>query len=77
MVFSIEVPTISPLKNFIVVGTQRTGSSALAELLGLNTCIACGWEWAVRLPMRNKIEVCKNALDGNFNVLLQDDKIHM
>ena len=33
------------MKYFVIVGTQRTGSSALAEAISLHPMVASGWEW--------------------------------
>ena len=65
------------MKNFIIVGVQRTGSSALAESIGLNQMVTCGWEWTQRVPWKRKIEVAERALTGDFSLLKQEDKDHM
>ena len=51
---------------FLIVGTQRTGSSALAEAINTHPEIACGWEWTERTPCYKKLAVLKRGLDGNF-----------
>lgn len=65
------------IKNFLIVGTQRTGSSALAEAIGLHPDVTCGWEWTQRIPWAKKIEVAKRALHGDFSVLREPDQEHM
>ena len=57
------------MKNFIVVGTQRTGSSALAEWIGTHPSVACGWEWTLRAKYTKKVSTAKHALKGDFSVL--------
>jgi len=61
------------MRNFIIVGTQRTGSSALAELVGIQDNIACGWEWTLRAQYLKKVDIANRALQGQFDVL---DKRH-
>lgn len=56
-------------RKFIIVGAQRTGSSALAEAIGMHPDIACGWEWTQRVAPRRKIDVAQRALSGDFSVL--------
>jgi len=65
------------MKNFILVGTQRTGSSALAELIGFHPYIACGWEWTLRVPRRLKILVAEKALAGDFSSLPAKEQTYM
>ncbi len=64
-------------KNFIIVGTQRTGSSAFAEMIGFHPRIACGWEWTNIVPWWKKIAVAKKALNGEFDDLPSDEMRHM
>jgi hypothetical protein len=57
------------MKNFIIVGTQRTGSSALAEGISTHPKIACGWEWtqrvnALKLPTISKKALFNHEFDG-------------
>lgn len=65
------------MNNFLIVGTQRTGSSALGEAIGLHPNITCGWEWTQRSPWLNKIKVAEQALMGDFSVLGDHDQEHM
>lgn len=65
------------MNKFILVGTQRTGSSALAELIGFHPDIACGWEWTQHIPRRIKIQAAIRALEGDFSMLLESDQMHM
>lgn len=54
------------LKNFMILGTQRTGSSALAEKLSLHPEIVCGWELTESWSVLRKVHVMEQALKGNF-----------
>lgn len=65
------------MKNFLIVGTQRTGSSALGDGLGLHPDVACGWEWTVRARPWHSIRLAENALMGNFNNLLVHHQEHL
>lgn len=63
--------------NFLIVGTQRTGSSALADGIGLHPAVACGWEWTLRTPPWRALSIAERALGGDFGVLSPQDQIHM
>lgn len=65
------------LKNFVIVGTQRTGSSAIAESIGLHPRIACGWEWTLPVPWCQKIRTAERALGGDFSALIRHHQEHM
>lgn len=65
------------MKNFIIVGTQRTGSSVLGEIVGSHPNITCGWEWTLKGIFNNKIKIANIALTGDFSVLRNPDKKHM
>ena len=65
------------MKNFVLVGTQRTGSSALAELIGFHPCIACGWEWTLRVARNQKILAAEKALAGDFSLLPEMERAYM
>jgi LPS sulfotransferase NodH len=65
------------MKNFIIVGTQRTGSSAIAEVLGINPRITCGWEWTLEIPRRDKLIVAEKGLSADFDALHPADREHM
>ena len=62
------------MKNFLIVGTQRTGSSALAEMLGLHPEITCGWESTRSVPFFRKIAVTQEVFSGNFVNLRKEEK---
>ena len=57
------------MKKFVIVGTQRTGSSAFAESLNMHPHVACGWEWGQRGYLINRVKVAETALDGDFSLL--------
>lgn len=65
------------MRNFIIVGTQRTGSSALGEAIGLHPDIACGWEWTEHVPRNKKLVLAKLALKGEFDGLQADNRDHI
>ena len=65
------------MKNFLIVGTQRTGSSAIAEALSFHPMISCGWEWTQDVLWHRKLSVAKRALTGYFEVLSEKDRAHM
>lgn len=56
-------------KNFIIVGTQRTGSTALFRSFNFHPEIACGREWTHDFPFYKKLSVTERALAGDFSVL--------
>lgn len=61
------------MKKFIVVGTQRTGSSALAEAIGTHPNVGCGWEWTGKMgPMEIPKVSVASLFEQNFEFL--DDK---
>lgn len=57
------------MKNFLIVGTQRTGSSAFAESIGLHPSVTCGWEWVNHVYGKRKIMVAERALAGDWTVI--------
>ncbi len=63
--------------NFVIVGTQRTGSSAIAQSIGLHPRISCGWEWSLHASWRNKIKVPEAALAGDFSGLRHLERDHI
>ena len=65
------------MKNFLVVGVQRTGSSALAESLAMHPHVACGWEWTKDVDWRYKIRAGQHALRGDFLSLPERHRAHM
>lgn len=65
------------MKNFLIVGTQRTGSSALAELLGLHPQITCAWESTRAVHPFQKIVVAEEVFSGNFSNLRKKEKEYL
>jgi hypothetical protein len=57
------------MTNYLIVGTYRTGSSALAELLGLRPDITCGWESTRRAPRARKLRIAEELFAGDFRNL--------
>jgi hypothetical protein len=57
------------VNRFIIVGVQRTGSSALAESIGLHPQVACGWEWTQEVPFFRKIAAAERGFAGDFSLL--------
>ena len=57
------------LRNFLIVGTQRTGSTALVRSLTFHPDIACGDEWTQRVPAHRKFTVTEATLAGYFSSL--------
>ncbi len=55
---------------FLIVGTYRSGSSAVAESINSHPEIICGLEWTLRIPFWNKIHVAQSALQGDFSRLI-------
>lgn len=53
-------------KNFLIVGTQRTGSQALFNALNLHPDIVCGGEWTQNVPPHQKLRFTERALAGDF-----------
>jgi len=64
-------------EKFIIVGTQRTGSSALAEVISLSPRVACGWEWTRTVSWWKRIKTAQRALAGDFSCLSQRYRNHM
>jgi hypothetical protein len=68
---------VSPTLPFLIVGTQRTGTSAIAEQLGLHPAITCGWESTNHVwPMR-RIAVAEQVLAGDFRRLLAKERAYI
>jgi hypothetical protein len=53
----------------MIVGTQRTGSTALYHSLNFHPDIACGGEWTQHIAWYKKRLVAQRALGGDFTVL--------
>jgi hypothetical protein len=54
---------------FLIVGTYRTGSSALVHSLNLHPGIACGLEWTQKLPPWRALAMADRALSGDLGSL--------
>lgn len=63
--------------NFLMVGTQRTGSSALAEAINTHPQISCGWEWTERTAFLSKLSAMEDGLRGNFKHLEPRTRDHI
>ena len=61
-------------RNFIIVGTQRTGSTVLFNSLNFHPAIACGGEWTQYVSCYKKLAVTERALAADFSVLTPDSK---
>lgn len=61
--------TVSHVR-FLIVGTYRTGSSAIVEAIGRHPGVLCGMEWTHRLAPWRQIRVAQAALAGDFSGLL-------
>jgi hypothetical protein len=57
-------------KNFLIVGTQRTGSQAFYAALNIHPAVVCGGEWTQRVMWPRKVSMAKRALDGDFHHLI-------
>lgn len=57
-----------------MLGTQRTGSSAIAKLTNLHSAILSGLEWTQKVPRGKKISATKDFLGGEFSGLREFDK---
>lgn len=57
------------LQNFLIVGTQRTGSTALVRSLTFHPDIACADEWTQHVPAMRKLAFTARALSGDFSEL--------
>ena len=62
---------------FIIVGTQRTGSSFVATSIEQHPDIACGWEWTLDLPPHKRTDAVKRALNWDFSGLSTKCQGHM
>jgi len=65
------------VKNFLIVGTQRTGSSAFAEAIGFHPEIACGWESTHRIAWYRRFEVAEQFFKGDIHALEKRERAHM
>jgi hypothetical protein len=62
---------------FLVVGTQRTGTSAIAEQVGLHPAITCGWESTNHVWPFRRIAVAEQVLAGDFRNLLEKEREYL
>ncbi len=69
--------TAASYHNFVIVGTQRTGSSALAERIGLHPHVACGWEWTESFRVFDKLGAMERGFAGDFSRLRDHERQHM
>lgn len=60
------------MRKFLIVGTQRTGSGAIAELMNQHPAIACGWESTLRA--QNKLRVMDEILSGDLTHMEQRER---
>lgn len=62
---------------FVIVGTQRTGSSFLATSIEQHPELACGWEWTIDIPSYKRLSAAKSGLLGDFSGLSDKCRSHM
>lgn len=62
---------------FVIVGTQRTGSSFVATTLNTHPEINCGWEWALDVTPIAKISTIHAGLHGHFDQLPESHRVRM
>jgi hypothetical protein len=62
------------LRNFLIVGTQRTGSTALVRSLTFHPDIACGGEWTQHIAPHRKLRVAEQSLSADFKVLKEKQR---
>lgn len=65
------------INRFIIVGTQRTGSSAFAISLSKHPDIFTGWEWMLDIPIWEKLAIAQQGLALNFENLVEADRKHV
>jgi hypothetical protein len=59
------------VKHFIIVGTQRIGSTPMGESLDFRPRIACGGEWTLAVSWYLKPQVAEPNICRRFFILLQ------
>ena len=59
----------SPYKNFLIVGTQRTGSQALYDALNLHPDVVCVGELTHHVSYTQKLRAAEKALRGDLTAL--------
>ena len=65
------------MKTFLIVGTQRTGSSAVAEQIGLHPEVTCGWESTNRVNPTKKLRVAEQVFRGDFHALNPKERCYL
>lgn len=68
---------ISNQIRFVIVGTQRTGSSLVATTINMHDEVSCGWEWTRDVSPFNKITIVQNGLSSRFEKLPEPHKSKM
>jgi hypothetical protein len=53
--------------NFLIVGTQRSGSQAIYKAINKHPDVYCGGEWIQEIPWHLKLKVAQQALRGEFD----------
>jgi len=57
------------MTNFLIVGTYRSGSSALAEMLRMHPEVTVGWESTNGTFVSRKLRVAEQVLAGDFHAV--------
>lgn len=65
------------MKNFVITGTQRTGSTALSRLLADHPETVCGLEWNQRVSWSKRIIACQRGLRGLYQELIPKHRDHL
>lgn len=60
---------MNTMKNHILLGTQRIGSSAISKLINLHPEILSGLEWTQKTKKKKKLIKTVELLSGNFRSL--------
>jgi hypothetical protein len=68
---------VSETLSYLIVGTQRTGTSAIAEQLGLHPAITCGWESTNHVWPFRRIEAAERVLAGDFRHLPAKERAYL
>lgn len=65
------------MKNFVIVGTQRTGSGMLEDVINAFPGVLSGWEWTQRSNYFRKLRIAQEGLRGEFDGLNEPDQSFM
>lgn len=65
------------MKNFLIVGTQRTGSTVIAESIRYHPRIVSGGEWTKPAPVHRKLSITKRVFAADLSVLPQRQRDHV